>query len=173
MTNAERLDQLIAQIEELKSEVRAIALASLAETDPGQKIGPDSMAEFFSRPTPTKPLLIRSVFWGDGVPVKIRTPVFVSVRPCEDDAKTHLGIYFADVACGATLRAKPEGGLFSVEIGYHNPAIWIPGENRVVLGCASWWRKLTTPEDLKEITDADIASVWYVRALAEIAKDSK
>jgi hypothetical protein len=46
-----------------------------------------------------------------------------------------------------------------------NPAIWVPSLNKIVWGSESWWGPITTPEQVREITDSDIESQWYVQAL--------
>jgi len=78
---------------------------------------------------------------------------FVSVRPCGDEHgnKTYLGIYVGDV-----------------NIGIPNPCIWVPDLKEYIFGCESWWGRIKSPEQLRQITDADIENVWYVRALREI-----
>lgn len=75
---------------------------------------------------------------------------FVSVRPCGDEygGKTYLGLYVGDV-----------------DIGLPNPCIWVPELKEYIFGCESWWGVIKSPEDLRKITDLDIESQWYVRAL--------
>lgn len=82
---------------------------------------------------------------------------FVSVRPCGDEfkGKTYLGIFVGDVAIDATLRL-------------HNPCMWVPDLSRYIFGCESWWGVINNEDELKEITDADIENVWYVRALRSL-----
>jgi hypothetical protein len=70
------------------------------------------------------------------------------------------------------------GGLYYIEekeifvTQMLNPVIFIPDIMRVVLGIESWWSVIRKPEDLKQITDADIQNVWYVKALKSMHKDS-
>ncbi|SME48916.1 hypothetical protein BACERE00183_04191 [Bacillus cereus] len=35
----------------------------------------------------------------------------------------------------------------------------------IIYGAGSWWGKINSEEELKEITDADINDVWYVKML--------
>ena len=95
---------------------------------------------------------------------------YVAVRPV-DDEKTYIGILIGE----GTLSG---GGLYNIEnqeiFVSHilNPVIFIPDLMRVVSGIESWWSVIKKPEDLKQITDADIQNVWYVKALKSIHKDS-
>jgi hypothetical protein len=79
---------------------------------------------------------------------------FVSVRPCADEHKdkTFLGIYVGDV--------RVRAGFLG-----HNPCMWVPELKEFIFGFESWWGKIESPEQLREITDADIESQPYVRAL--------
>lgn len=52
----------------------------------------------------------------------------------------------------------------------HNPAMYVPGLNDIVFGAGSWWRQIKSPEGLAEISDKDIDSVWYMRALKDLEK---
>ena len=48
-----------------------------------------------------------------------------------------------------------------------NPAMYVFELNKIVFGAETWWRKLTSPEDLKAITDDDIENTWYVKLLKQ------
>jgi hypothetical protein len=95
---------------------------------------------------------------------------YVAVRPV-DDEKTYIGILIGEAALSV-------GGLYYIEeqeifvTHMLNPVIFIPDIMRVVLGIESWWSVIRKPEDLKQITDADIQNVWYVKALKSMHKDS-
>ncbi len=82
---------------------------------------------------------------------------FVSIRPCaeEYDNKTFLGVYI---------------GALSVNNMTHNPCIWVPDLQEYIFGFESWWGEIETPEQLHDISDADIQNVWYVRALKQLAE---
>ena len=43
-----------------------------------------------------------------------------------------------------------------------------PEMGEVVYGCESWWAAIENEDDLKEISDLDINSIWYVKALKGI-----
>lgn len=95
---------------------------------------------------------------------------WVSVRPCAAEAqgKTYLGWLLGDLALGQIAQLGKDGTL-AVSMAGHNPAIFVPALGRVVYGCESWWRRLETPEDVRQITDTDINNVWYVQALKDLA----
>lgn len=46
-----------------------------------------------------------------------------------------------------------------------NPAIYVFDLQRIIFGAESWWSIIENPEELKDITDDDINSQWYVKAL--------
>lgn len=105
----------------------------------------------------------------------VQRPLFhqdflVKIRPCgaEYEDKTFLGIYIGDVALSTSWKKKKDG---NVEVGFcsHNPAIFVPALNKIIYGCESWWGEIKNPEDLTDITDKDIDSVWYVQALKAMA----
>lgn len=94
---------------------------------------------------------------------------WVSVRVA-GEKETRLGVMIGEIAMGALARFKRLPGANVIEIGpgLHNPAMWVPGLGRVVFGCESWWGAIKSPEDLRQITDTDIESVWYVQALKSL-----
>jgi len=51
-----------------------------------------------------------------------------------------------------------------------NPAMWVPDLNRVVMGWESWWGEIKSEEDLRQISDADIENVWYVKAIKALTE---
>jgi hypothetical protein len=95
---------------------------------------------------------------------------WVCVRPCgaEYKDKTYLGVLLGAVPLGTSVTFNKETGQLRLRDGHRNPAIYIPDLKKVVLGCESWWGVIESPEGLKQITDADISNVWYVRALKEL-----
>jgi hypothetical protein len=102
-----------------------------------------------------------------------RVGKFVSVRPVgeEHEGKTLLGIYLGDLAppavgmIGDVLVVRESIGLMS-----GNPAIYVPSLGQLVYGFESWWSTIESEEQLREITDHDIDSAWYVRVLRSIEK---
>jgi len=95
---------------------------------------------------------------------------WVAVRPT-DDPKTYLGVYLGDLVIQQAARfntATGELAIVPAMLGT-NPALYIPDLKRIVMGFESWWGTVASEEDLKQITDADISDVWYMRALKEMA----
>jgi hypothetical protein len=99
-----------------------------------------------------------------------RTGEWVSIRPVRD-TKTYLGIYLGDftLECFHSYNLKTK---ILTAIPHRNPAIWVPDLKRVIWGCESWWGVIDTPEKLREISDADIQDIWYVKALKELTEKS-
>lgn len=97
---------------------------------------------------------------------------YVAVRPCGEnpDNKTYLGILLGECSIMAL-------GMYNIEEqeifvkDRLNPMIFIPDLMKVVLGVECWWDIIDKPEDLKQITDADIQNVWYVKALREMQEE--
>lgn len=115
----------------------------------------------------TYPKLIAPTFGADS------RGKFVAVRPVES-AKTYLGIYMGDmprvnlnvaaVEADHSLTMRIERGDFM-----GNPAIYVPALHQIVYGMESWWGELKSPDDIRQISDADIENVWYVQALKSLA----
>jgi hypothetical protein len=96
----------------------------------------------------------------------------VAVRPCGEKYgnKTYLGILLGEFPLSQIVWFDKETADLTVAMSMQNPAIFVPDLNEIVWGCASFWRKIKSAEDLKAITDADIQNVWYVRALKELSQ---
>lgn len=99
----------------------------------------------------------------------------VAIRPCakEYGEKTYLGVYLGEIATSfsASIAKNPEDeNDKALAIGFagHNPAIFVFELGKVIFGYESWWKIITRPEDLSEITDADINSQWYVQLFKEM-----
>ncbi len=98
-----------------------------------------------------------------------RDTTWVRVRPCapQYERKTYLGFLLGDLALSQSARLKRDGTL-CVAFSMHNPAIFVPTLGKLIYGCESWWSKISSPEDLLTISDADIDNVWYVQALKSL-----
>jgi hypothetical protein len=93
---------------------------------------------------------------------------YVSIRPANDD-RTYLGIYLGDMPIGvAGIQRKGEEDTIMLSRTQPNPCIFIPQLEQLFYGMESWWGEIKVPEDLHQITDADIESVWYVQALKSL-----
>lgn len=124
------------------------------------------------------PLIVTKLQWGNDELIQRSlwkpSVKWVAVRPCDDECqgKTYLGIALGDMALGMYANIEADGTL-KVNRGHYNPAMYVPDLHRVVFGCGSWWRAIKTPEDLRQISDADIDNVWYVRALRELTESTQ
>ena len=100
---------------------------------------------------------------------------WVAVRPCDDASKgkTFLGVYLGEFALSQGCSFSRATGILGVYMGMHNPAIYVPELRRIVFGCGSWWGVIEGPEGLRQISDADIGDVWYVRALKDLSTPPK
>lgn len=94
----------------------------------------------------------------------------VSVRPCGEqyNGKTFLGVLIGEIALSQIVQLNEETGVLTVGKSLHNPAIFVPDLNTVIYGCGSWWGKIKSKDDLRQITDGDIGNVWYVKALKQL-----
>lgn len=98
----------------------------------------------------------------------------VAVRPCDPECKgkTYLGMYLCEAPTGVI--GKQVGNKIVLTMNdYTNPAIFVPELNRIVWGYGSWWGEIESEDKLREITDADIQNVWYVRALKQLNEKEK
>ena len=98
----------------------------------------------------------------------------VAVRPCEEEykGKTFLGFYLGDLPLGSTVHFNEKEGLLKVET-FTNPALFVPALGKIVWGADSWWRKIKSEKDLKQITDEDIDNTWYVKLARQLAEKNK
>ncbi len=167
-----RLDRIREEIRELEKERRSIYLRSLSEPDT-RKVCADSMAEFLSRDhggREKEPFTVKTTVMGNApavVPGSIHdSGSFVSIRPCgeEYEGRTYLGLYIGDLATSVSIKIAPELQAMQLEFSRHNPAIWVFELNRIILGNASFWTPIDSPEQLRKITNDDINDCWYVKA---------
>jgi hypothetical protein len=96
---------------------------------------------------------------------------WVSVRPVGND-KTYLGIMLGDYE-PPMASFHPETGVLTIAKSIGNPAMWVPDLGRVIMGWGSWWGEIKSPNDLHQISDADIQNVWYVKAIKDLAEAAK
>lgn len=95
----------------------------------------------------------------------------VKIRPCGDE-KTYLGILLGEIDIGMFVSHNPETKVLSVS-RHFNPAIFVPDLKKVVFGCSSWWGRIKSESELKEITNDDIDNAWYVKALKDLCKEEE
>jgi len=113
---------------------------------------------------------VKKVRHPEGRPLKtIRdTGAFVKVQPCADefDGKTFLGIMIGDAALSSGVSV--ENDEIVCEWARFNPAILLLEQGKIVYGINSWWGRISSEDDLKEITALEIDNVWYVKALKQL-----
>lgn len=173
-TMKEELADIDAQIAKLESRREEIFKISLTAPD-AEKVAEDWIAASLSDPMPylRYPITISGIAFGEAEIISHKrreNGAFVAVRPCDKELKnkTFLGIYIGEVALSQSVSFHRETGVLNISPGMYNPAIWVPDLKRVVFGCGSWWGVLKTPDDLKQITDADIDNIWYVKAMRSV-----
>lgn len=98
---------------------------------------------------------------------------WVSVRPVGQShgGKSYLGWLMGDLATSQSVSLSNDGVL-KVGLGARNPAIYVPDLGEIVFGYASWWRRIKSEADLRQITDLDIESVWYLRVLRQMQESA-
>lgn len=176
MSPKEELFAIQAQIKVLEERRRVIYAASLA-APATEKVCEDGLAEMYAEGfggTFEYPVTIHGITHGKEPVFQAgmrRAGTWVAVRPCDDECagKTYLGMYLGDAATAAGVSFNHATGVLEVGLGYHNPAIWVFDLKRIVYGMGSWWGPIKWPEDLRQITNVDVNSVWYVRALQELS----
>ncbi len=171
MTPREELDHIREQIEALEEQREAVYKRSFnAPAD--EKVCEDDIAEFLmdrGDRSEMYPITVHDITWQDSERVLTsshRAGSFVSIRPCAEECsgKTYLGVYLGDLPLSAGISFHKETGVLTISRSMYNPAIWVPDLKRIVFGCESWWGAIKSPNDLKNITDADINGIWYVQA---------
>ncbi len=98
----------------------------------------------------------------------------VSVRPCDAEfkGKTFLGVLLGEFALSQMVSFDKDTKKLNVSLAMHNPAIFVPSLRRIVWGCGSFWGRIKDESELCQISDDDIANVWYVKALRDSGTDS-
>lgn len=88
----------------------------------------------------------------------------VAVRPCGEEYgdKTYLGIYLGELPIQILTSYDPHSGVLTNST-MDNPGIYVPELKKIVYGCGSWWHEVESEEDLKDISEEDIESTWYMK----------
>ena len=109
----------------------------------------------------------------DGRNISGRCGQLVAVRPCDKacGGKTYLGFFIGDLPTSVHCTYADDSKVLTIDTGVSNPCILVPELGRLVWGYESWWYKIDSPDDLKQITDDDIDNVWYVKALKTTFND--
>lgn len=98
----------------------------------------------------------------------------VAVRPCSENPenKTYLGLYLGEQPWFLTISFHPDDQKLHAGAAC-NPLIYVFETKRLVRGADSWWGRINSPDDLKQISDRDIQSTWYVKLLNDMANTGK
>ena len=172
----DRIEDAHARQRAIEAEIASLYAESL--TAPAEdKACPDWMAEEIKEPMQAMryPIEVGAIAQrsGDGYQSDRMTGKFVAVRPCgEGKEKTHLGVCIGRIAMFPVVTYDRAATVLHVGFGGYNPAIWVPDLGRLVLGAESWWSVLKKPEDLRQIADADIEGVWYVKVLRALEQEA-
>lgn len=97
--------------------------------------------------------------------------VLVKVRPA-GEKKTYLGFFLGNLALSASASYHEKTGKLTV-YPFNNPAIFVPSLGRIIFGCESWWSRIKSEKDFKDITDQDIQNTWYVKAWQKMTQKKK
>jgi len=92
------------------------------------------------------------------------------IRPCGEEygKKTYLGIYLGDLPISIYTSFDKKTGILENRT-MKNPAIFVTELKKIIYGCESWWREITSIDEMKEISDQDIENTWYVGLLKEMS----
>lgn len=103
-----------------------------------------------------------------------KTGDFVAVRPCgkEYGGKTYFGIFISNLPIQSTVSFNEETRTLRVST-IDNPAMLVPELNKIIYGCGSWWHKIRSEKDLREITDGDINDTWYVKMAHQLMEQRR
>lgn len=180
MSTQEELASIAAQIAALEERKRAMYEASV-KAPQEEKLCDDFWAEMLSEPAWPRleyPIAVHGITFSgnvlDNALSRTKPGAWVKVRPCDEKhkGKTFLGIFLGAIALSMGCSLDPKSGILEIRKGMHNPAMWVPSINQIVFGAGSWWGEIKDPDELRQISDGDIASVPYVRALKALADDA-
>lgn len=96
------------------------------------------------------------------------------IKPCgeEHGGKSYIGIYIGDLPICITTTLDEGTGILKNRT-MNNPAIFVPALKKIVYGCESWWREISSVDDFKGISDEDINNTWYVKLLKELSNKTE
>ena len=117
------------------------------------------------------PLAVQGIELRGCLPSMREVGKLVRVRLCDDD-KTYLGVYLGELARAPMAYTRSDSQNLIVSL-YQNPALYVPTLSRIVWGDESWWSIIESEDDLRDISNDDIASQWYVRLAKDLFSKSK
>lgn len=103
-----------------------------------------------------------------------KTGDLVAVRPCGEkyEKKTYLGFYLGDLPKAIWPTFNSKDGVLSIGT-MSNPAMFVPELGEIIWGCGSWWHKVKSEKELREITDKDINDTWYVKLAHQLQEKER
>lgn len=117
-------------------------------------------------------VMVRGKMYGDGRTDACKVGQMVMVRMCDTTKATHLGIYLGEFPMQLIHQYDKE--TKRIEVFPHlNPAMLVPKLGRIVWGCQSFWGPIESEDQLRQVTDAEIDDIWYVKALKELSKQGQ
>lgn len=96
--------------------------------------------------------------------------MLVAVRPC-GDKKTYVGFFIGNMPVGISISHNRDTGVLKADT-YNNPAIFVPELNKIIFGCNSWWYRIESKDQLREISDDDINNTWYVKLAKKLSESN-
>lgn len=88
----------------------------------------------------------------------------VQIKPCAKkyNGKTYLGLYLGDLPWMNNISYDEDAKILNVGT-INNPAIYVFALKKILFGAESWWCKIDSPEDMKDISEEEIDDTWYVK----------
>jgi hypothetical protein len=170
-----KLDEVEKELDELLAQCKEYGTLGYSESDNKAE---RTLSKIFGRLRDLKTLTrfsgIKDIIHPEDRPIHpYGSPCMVRVKPCAEEygGKTFLGFLVGHAALSSRVSIKDNAII--CDWGFFNPMIYIPENGRVVFGVESWWGEIKSVDDLKDITDADINSVWYVNALKAMTENEK
>lgn len=96
----------------------------------------------------------------------------VRIKPCAEEykGKSYLGLYLGDLPMMNNISYNEEKQVLKVG-AVHNPAIYVFALKKIIFGAESWWCKINSPEDMKDISEEEINNTWYVKLLKAMCQE--
>lgn len=97
--------------------------------------------------------------------------MLVAVRPCSDneEKKTYIGFFIGNLPLCITAEFNKKTGVLT-QYTFTNPAIYVPELEKIIFGCDSWWYRIESEDQLRQISDEAINNVWYVKAIKKLSE---
>lgn len=112
----------------------------------------------------------RGALHGKGRTDGCKVGQMVMVRMCDKTKATHLGVYLGEFPMQLLHQFDKETKRIEVFPNL-NPAMLVPKLGRIVWGCESFWGPIESENQLRQVTDAEISDIWYIKALKELSTE--